>query len=370
MSNTQKELNRPCIYCKNIIQAATAMSIENENPNQKIPNKNRARKKKQERAPVEHVIPEMIGLFGQHTMTLDDMVCAKCNALFSKKLELSFGRDSVYGILYRCIAGMLPREKFSKSIRHKREKLTFEVYYPDYGNILVDIQPDNASLFMVRLADQFSILNSTKGVRVHYPKNQLPHKGELEALGLPMHPPNISFLGPVCKPEELSKKIQDVHQKLIYSDIQPLKNLAIINQLPPLPNNSPLMFSSKVDDIIIRTVAKIGFNYFAYNFGYRIAISEHFNDIRHYVLYGLKTNYNIVRLTHNVINEHIDNLSKEKFGHHTVSVFQHGNQIIAKIILFNRDIFDVIISNSYPIYSREFFSAHRFSILKKTVESI
>ena len=26
MSNTQKELNRPCIYCKNIIQAATAMS--------------------------------------------------------------------------------------------------------------------------------------------------------------------------------------------------------------------------------------------------------------------------------------------------------------------------------------------------------
>lgn len=343
-----------CIYCKKTIQNETD-DLQNSN---KSPTK-------KGRNPVEHVIPQMLGLFGKDTMTLLKEVCPNCNNRFSK-LELMMGRDSVYGILYRRLSGILNNEK---SLQHKRKKLFFEVYSPVYGKTLVDISPDDAHLFKVRIADQFTLLNSTKGLQVNYHLEQLPRREELESLGLPMRPANnIGFLGAECTLLELSEKMNEVKQALRKSGIKP-SGLATANRLPPLPENSPLMFSSMIDDNIMRIIAKIAFNYFVSRFGYRVAMGEYFDQIRNYVLYGLRTEYNIVSMVHRSILEHADNLSKEQFGHHLVSVFQDGQKIIANILLFNRDNFKVIISSHYPLYSYVFFSKHKFNILKKQVET-
>lgn len=250
----------PCVYCKKI---------------------NTPSKKKKSRIPAEHVIPQMLGLFGKDTMTLTHEVCSACNKLFSEKLELTFGRDSVYGILYRSIAGILHNEK---SLWHKRQKLTLEVYSPDYGKTLVNLYPDDKHLFKVRIADQFTLLNSTKGIQVNYPKNQLPYREQLESLGLPMRPASITFLGPECTPTEFSEKTNEIREALRRAGIKPKSNWVSANRLPSLPDNAPLMFSSQIDDIIIRTIAKIAFNYFIYNFGYQISISDSFDNIRNYVL--------------------------------------------------------------------------------------
>lgn len=353
-----KNSSIPCVYCKKIINAAELhQSFTSASQNE--PNK-----KKKSRIPAEHVIPQLLGLFGKDTMTLNNMVCAVCNKFFSEKLELTFGRDSVYGILYRSVVGIFINEK---SLRHKRKKLTLEVYSPNYGKTLVNLYPDAEHLFKVRIADQFTLLNSTKGVQVNFSKNQLPSREQLESLGLPMRPAYITFLGPEFTPQELSKKTNEINKILRKSGIIPKSNWGSVNKLPSLPNDAPLMFSSQIDDIILRTIAKIAFNYFVYNWGYRLAMSDSFDNIRNYVLYGLRTDYNIVWLTHRSIFSHTSSLSKEQFGHHAISVFQDGQRIIADVLLFNRDSFEVIISNDYPLLSPVFFSKHKFDILKKEI---
>ncbi|HGI8217418.1 TPA: hypothetical protein ACJT8N_002386, partial [Legionella pneumophila] len=69
-----------CLYCKSVVKQ---------------------HKSRKGRVPVEHVVCKMLGSF-ENNMTLKNIVCQKCNNDFSK-LELSLGRDSVYGILYRSI---------------------------------------------------------------------------------------------------------------------------------------------------------------------------------------------------------------------------------------------------------------------------
>lgn len=345
-SNTSTSLPPLCIYCKKQIQ------------------KN-ADNKKKNRVPVEHVIPKMLGVFGKDTMTLINTVCAACNKFFSKNLELFLGRDSVYGILYRSLSGILNES----SLQHRRERIFFQVYSPEYGASLVNIHLNDKNLFEVRLAEQFALLNSTKGVKINYPKNELPRSETLEGLGLPVRPANVTFLGPYCTPAELSEKIREIKHILIRSGLKPKSDLATISKLPGLPQDSPLMFISKIDDTIMRTIAKIAFNYFVKHFKCHIAMSEHFDNIRNYILHGLRQDYSIVNLMHRSICDHVDNLSRKQFGHHIISVFQNGEQIIAEVILFNRDIFKVILSNNYPLYLRVFFSKHKFDIINTRFRS-
>lgn len=334
-----KAPKKPCIYCKDIDREKN----------------------------IEHVIPQLLGLYGSQTMTLYDMVCQECNSYFSEELELSFGRDSVYGILYRAISGLFSEQKFSKSIRHHRKKLFLNMYYPKYGTILVDVKLNSDRLFEIRLAEQFNILNSTKGICVHYPLNQLPHRSVLDALGLPMTRPHISYLGPFLSTDEMPEKVNQIHQKIQEAGINQNMKPNKIDLLPPMPNDSPLMFSSTIDDTIIRTIAKIGFNYFAYNVGYHMTLSEYFNDIRNYIRYGIKTNYQLVRLTKKVIRTHIDDLPQEKFNHHTITIYKYGNAIMAKVVLFNQDIFDIVLSNNYPFHLSVFFKEHKFYFIEKHV---
>src|SRR5260221_13010754 len=71
----------------------------------------------------EHVISQSLGLFGIDTMTLIDLVCRECNQYFGDNLELHLGKDSVFGILYRTIAGVIDYQRFQKTICHKRTRI-------------------------------------------------------------------------------------------------------------------------------------------------------------------------------------------------------------------------------------------------------
>lgn len=340
----QTMMHYQCIYCKKLLP-----------------------KSRQNKVPREHVISKMIGLFGKDTMTLVDRVCYECNNYFSK-LELVFGRDSVYGVLYRAISGLLSEEKFSKIAHKKRKKLVLSTYSPIHGDALVDIALDSQALFSVRLAEQFVLFNSTKGVCVHYPSDQLPHESTLNSLGL--FTPSIQFLGPSCCIEDFPLKENEIRQKLMASGFKLQLKSSKADSLPPLPNSSKLIFSSVIDDVITRVIAKIGFNYFAYNFKH-LALSEHLDAIRNYVRYGLKTDHTIVSMNHQPINAHVLSLKKERFGYHTIFIWHQEGRIMARIILFNHNIFDVIISNNYPFLLNKVFNiGHRFFLHDKRVEKI
>lgn len=333
-----------CIYCKKILLTRTQPKI-----------------------PREHVIPKMLGLFGKDTMTLNDSVCLECNNYFSK-LELAVGRDSVFGVLFRAILGLLSEDKFSVVANTRRKKLVLSTYSPTHGNALVDLELDNKALFRAKLSEQFILYNSTRGICVHYPSNELPHENLLASIGLTTS--SIEFLGPSSCLEDFPKKSNEIRQQLLVSGYKLKLHSPITNPLAPLPNDSKLMFSSIIDDVIIRVIAKIGFNYFAYNFN-QIALSEHTDAIRNYIRYGKKAKHTLVRVAYRPINSNVLNLKKEKYAHHTIHIRQQGNQIIARVILFNHNLFDVTISNNYPLLLPAYFNiAHRFNILEKKVEPL
>ncbi|HAU0852016.1 TPA: hypothetical protein ACT9AU_001887 [Legionella pneumophila] len=335
-----------CLYCKSVVKQ---------------------HKSRKSRVPVEHVVCKMLGSF-ENNMTLKNIVCQKCNNDFSK-LELSLGRDSVYGILYRSIVALLDKETFKKSTQHPRKKLFLKMNHVEYGHVLVNLELTPDTLFEVSLTDQFIFLNSTKGVSVHYPVDQLPHKSQLDALGLPMRPPIFSFLGREINPNEFQLKTSKIEKALQAAEIQKFIGRGRINKQPPLDQNSPLLFSSYVDEEIIRVVSKIGFNYFTYIFGHGYAIKDYFNDLRHFIRYGLKPNYKLVTLNKYPINENIDTLHNDNFGQHQVSIFQNGHDIIARIILFKRDVFDVLLTKEYPLIGGFFQSSHIFCLKSKTIRS-
>lgn len=336
-----------CLYCKSKFQA------------------HKSRKKS---APLEHVMCKMLGHF-ENNMTLKNVVCKNCNNYFSK-LELSLGRDSVYGILYRSMAGLFNDTDFKVAVQHPRKKLALKVNHPEYGYVLVDLDLNTKNLFSVRLTDQFIFLNSTNGVAVNYPIYQIPHKSFLDAIGLPMHPPKFSFLGPEVSPFEMQTKILTIRKILKQKDI--IRNMKgnKISRQPPLDQNSPLLFSSYIDEDIIRIIAKISFNYFTKIFGREIANKSYFNDVRHFILYGLKTSYQLVSMDKFPINEKVHTIDKNNFDRHHILIYQEGHRILSKVILFNRDIFRVILTQEYPLLAAGLKSGHTFSLTNKTIQDL
>lgn len=345
-SPTKIPLLTQCIYCK--LEFQTSRSKNGRNP-------------------VEHVIPQMLGMF-ENNMTLKDIVCANCNKFFSKNTELLFGRDSVYGILYRSIVGLFKENEFKKSIHYPRKKLAFKINHSEYGQTLVDIQLNKQNLFEVRLAEQFILLNSTKGMSVHYPINQLPHKAIMDSLGLPVHASNVNYVGPIFSPEEWDLKRYMISQKLKASGFNNSPAPKTISFLPPLQQDSQLLFSSLIDEDIIRVIAKIGFNYFAKIFGAELSNKDYFNNIRHFIRYGIKPGYSLVMMNKKIINENVTSLTSENFNHHSIVIFQNDHKILAKVTLFNRDVFDILLTDSYPFWGNFIKSGHSFYLLTKQIQ--
>lgn len=323
----------------------------------------------QPKYPVEHVIPQLLGHFKQ-SMTLKLIVCKKCNQFFSEGIENSFGRDSIYGILYRVLTNLFDEKRFKKSIKQRRNKLTFNVDYPEYGSTIVNIDLDESAFFRVSLADQFVLLNSTKGVSKHFPLNELPHRGVLDAVGWPMHRPNISFLGPAVKPSEREAKLAQIQMMLQNADIRRNMSQSSLMTLPPIPSESPLFFSSLIDDEIMRVIAKIAFNYFTYIVGHKCALSEYFDEIRRYIRCGVKSDHHMVLMKKYNISSSIEKLKSHDFNYHQIKIIQKNHMIIAIIKLFNRDVFEVKLTESYPIICSGFESSHKFCLLSRIIEPL
>ncbi|HAT9811753.1 TPA: hypothetical protein JBD74_16920, partial [Legionella pneumophila subsp. pneumophila] len=69
-----------------------------------------------------------------------------------------------------------------------------------------------------------------------------------------------------------------------------------------------------------------------------------------------------------IINENVNSLTSENFNHHTVVVFQNDHKILARVTLFNRDVFDILLTDSYPFLGNFIKSGHCFYLLTKQIQ--
>jgi len=211
----------------------------------------------------------MFGSYEPDNLLLHD-VCSSCNNSFSK-LEQMLGRDTPEAI-QRIIHGLKP---FTAANQLENRRLTYFVDRPGpWCGARVYLAGDHElyPVFLPQAAFQFS-----EEAPWHW---ILEEEISSEAVA--------RYLGPRYRVKvtgDSDEQIERVRGKLealgvIFKDTGPL-------EVPTGDDGKlELGIQSIVDDVILRAIAKIAFNYLAYVAGAEFVLHEDFNAIRSYVVAG------------------------------------------------------------------------------------
>lgn len=293
----------------------------------------------------EHVIPKSFGVFGADTLTLNDCVCEECNSFFSKNLENILGRDTIFGLAYRGISGISKPNDMKKSLRFNRKRFDTMIFHSELGMLIVDIHLNKEKGFDYSLANQILVSNSTKGRRVPFRISRLPHKSEIEAIGLKPVKDHIIVL---ANPDLLKSELEKPDSAINLSGLKLKFNLHNTQNVLT-PKEGFIYIQSWLDDIVMRTIAKIAFNYLAKVMGADFVLGESFDDIRNYIRYGLYSSEYLVAWDQKPVIPKLHASDTRVYPRHIVLLTIKDNFIKVKVSLLNDIYFDVILSRNYPI---------------------
>jgi hypothetical protein len=308
----------------------------------------RVEKKYPEDFSSEHVMPESLGLFGKDTMTLNDLVCKKCNQYFGDTLELALGRDSVLGILYRSLAGIVDSPKFKKIIRHKRTRIEPSINCFERGYLLVDLELMPPNNFKVTVANQIIVMNSTKGNKLHFRADRLPQKETLLSLGLKPVEGWINFFS---QGEDIPLRVAQFNSALKKAGLAIKLNERQFQKFNLEKRDQPVIFQSIIDEPVQRALAKIVFNYFLHQYPKSTVLSDSFKEIVHFIRYNLKATQFLMFMDYKPLSTNISLVQSSEFAWHRITIFQHpsNHYILGQLVLFNKIQCEVVLSRSYPI---------------------
>ncbi len=216
---------------------------------------------------------------------------------------------------------------------------------------------------VLKPAPQVGFLKQGTSDYDYYLLDNLPTKQELEQKGYDLKQPHSiripsDDVGPVLK--LLQEK--DIDFKF--------------TRETPQPNHTAnwlLKLEGRIDDIILRAVAKIGFNYLAYWQGRHFVLHEGFNPTRNFIRYGKKTSFPLVRIRQESIlsNEPIE--GKRRSGHLiTVDWAADKISIVAQVSLMNWLTYNICLARQFSgehrvIRRGHFFDPHAQAILELSV---
>ncbi|MBK8223030.1 MAG: hypothetical protein IPK73_18600 [Candidatus Obscuribacter sp.] len=215
----------------------------------------------------EHVIPQSMGRYDQNLVL--DCVCKQCNDFFSASLDGILGRDSLEALL-RFKYGL---KSVSKLGELKGKRLVLKVP-PDGGpwaGAQIELIGRDGEI-IARPMTQIGFLNKTTGVFEFILFEELQKLGFVEREDLNSN--NFRMLG--SSDEEL-EKLRSLLEKAGW-------NPTIHGELPPPVDDAENVKSIEVeinyliDRRMKRAIAKIAFNYFAYQVGVN-GNAELLNDV-------------------------------------------------------------------------------------------
>lgn len=316
----------------------------------------------------EHVISESFGTFGPNTMVLNNCVCRDCNTYSANNLELYLGRDSIFGIAYRPVAGAMNSKEFMKTIKFKRKRIEPSIMHQELGKLIVNLQLNRQNKFELSLANQLLIANSTNGFRLPFRIELLPHRSVLDSLGLKVHRNHIVAL---ANPDFLKSQQEAPYSALARSEFN-IKFNTDRTQPILLPNTmEEIHFNSLIDGTIMRAIAKIAFNYFAKIMGADFVLSESFDEIRNFIRYNLLSEQHLTSWDQKPIVPKLYTPTDEIYARHMLFFKKDffSRNIVAQVSLFNNIFFKVVLSRNYPI-AVELRQGTVFDVANNQIEDI
>ncbi|MBN2593319.1 MAG: hypothetical protein JXA81_07415 [Sedimentisphaerales bacterium] len=272
----------------------------------------------------EHVIPKAFGTFEQN-LTLNRTVCDDCNQYFGDNIELYLGRDSLEGIS-RYHYGI----RSSKEPLYKRVKMKLGIQGELEGVHVILKDTDASSDPEVEAINQVGFFHPDKQKYTYFAEDEIPDRQNLENQGYQLNNQKIVFYGDLeLLVEILKEKGINIKIEKVFKEIQN-KPKALV----------PVFVHARIDRTIYRGIAKILFNYFAYNVDRYFVLKDCFNGLRKFIRYdqGEGDRYFNIKVGAFYGIDFI--LQKRKIPGHVVLINWENNNsdLVGKLALYNAQI--------------------------------
>jgi hypothetical protein len=151
-----------------------------------------------------------------------------------------------------------------------------------------------------------------------------------------------------------------------------LQSLGITNHLKmetlALPSGPvETWVESVMDDVILRCVGKIAFNYLAFNMGPRFCMKDDFDAFRNYVRYGISPDVKAVVFSRNP-RTMIGNEAVNSDGHTVLMDWNEGFLgIVCLVTLFGHLTYHCLLCSRYKGVCFPLARAHRFNLTTRSI---
>jgi len=303
----------------------------------------------------EHVIPEAFGSF-HNNLVLNEGVCKNCNQHFGNTIDLLFSRGSAEGLLrfdYQLKSPQETHKILKNRVSHSLERDDrFDGLKMEFGG-----QDGRLVVFLVPQVG-FPKIDGSKYVYLS--------ENELNDLSTPL-PEGIDkdrgflLFNSEATEERLNhalKKRGIVFNNTIEEDQLPLQTGEEVD----------VKITAIVDEMILRCIAKISFNYLTKSAGIDFVVTSQFDPIRNYIRHGHRPNYEIVRPTDTPIPIFNSLGVSQKVGHIiTVDWPSNSERILGQVSLFNFSTYEIILSSRYSGIWRPVRSGHLFNLRDRKI---
>jgi hypothetical protein len=301
----------------------------------------------------EHVLPEGFGKY-ENNLVLRDVVCKGCNDYFSVALDGPLARDSKEGI-DRCAHGFVEPKKGRKlgtRVAPKQRGGRFDGAVMEW-----EVDPQTGLTLKVRPAPQLGFASGEDGPFEWYRVEEVPSPEALRAKGFSYCVAGGMSLG------EASSVVASLGFKVV-GDVALIEPQATDGMLD-------LTMEGRIDQTIRRAIAKIAFNYFAYQYP-DLAPLDQFRQIRRYVRFGGAPDSNPVTVAAETILGGLPP-STQVIGHIITTMWDPvAHQVTAQVSLFDWVQYRIVLSTSAflvaPVYvdSGHLFNPHARQIAMLT----
>ena len=305
----------------------------------------------------EHVLPQAFGRF-QRSLVLQRTVCQSCNQYFGDHLDLILTRDS-YEAIQRLDHGIKPASKARDLLHQRIEFRTVETGV--WGGV------------------RFR-LNAEGGVRICQPLPQVGIRRAGETVWTYLTKWELQDTNrqlPIPAPGEGSIHVLGEDQEECAELVQLLADRGITfnprDDTPAYPyrqhDDLDLEATFAVDQILMRSIAKIAFNYLTAVTDSAFVRQDSFNALRQYIRWGTPVTYPVVDVSDRPILLGDTQCLRQTDGHLlTVVWFQTTRHLVGKVSLFNHLVYSVCLTQGYSGIWRPVQCGHHFNTDTMVVE--
>ncbi len=305
----------------------------------------------------EHVIPQAFGRFANN-LTLH-CVCNTCNQIFGDSLELAFNRDS-WEAINRFRYGLKSLEELV-DLRYRNVSLTYSgpgdwhgvrfVFFNESGQIVLDLPPQLG----IKERDGkwvYFTLAEVKKLSKEFLSN-FETKGQIQVF--------------TKNPEEYAQIVEELGRLGInFSKAGELDNLELDKEFEGQAD-----IRVHMNNVIIRGISKIAFNYLAYCLGAEYALRQDFNNICSFICSGSEEFQPPFFPSNAPILFDEPEQGIRRLGHVIVLGWSRGHlDMKVKVSLFNDITYSVILCRSYVGIYHDIRHGHFFNLKTMSVHEL